>query len=60
MKKEYMKPQIEAIEINQRQLLLAGSDVTSVSGDVFTGDITGSKEPSRAPELDAFFNNLDF
>ena len=54
-----MKPQIEAIEINQRQLLLAGSDVTSVSGDVFTGDITGSKEPSRAPELDAFFNDLD-
>ena len=50
MKKEYMKPSMEAVEIKNRQQLLAGS-VTNVNGNVFDGTITGSNEPGRAPEF---------
>ena len=59
MKKQYMKPSMEAVEIKNECQILAGS-VSSVDGDVFTGDISGSSEPGRAPELDSFFSNLDF
>lgn len=50
MKKYYLKPSMEAVEIKNRQQVLAGS-VTGVDGDVFNGDITGSNEPGRAPEF---------
>ena len=50
MKKEYTKPSMEAVEIKNRQQLLAGS-VTNVNGNVFDGTITGSNEPGRAPEF---------
>ena len=45
-----MKPSMEAVEIKNECQILAGS-VSSVDGDVFTGDISGSKEPARSPEF---------
>ena len=51
MKKEYSKPSMEAVEIKNECQILAGSDVTSVGGDVFNGDISGSREPARSPEF---------
>ena len=33
MKKEYMKPSMEAIEIKMGQQLLAGSEVSGIGGD---------------------------
>lgn len=50
MKKEYTKPSMEAVEIKNRQQLLAGS-VTNVNGNVFDGTVTGGSEPGRAPEF---------
>ena len=50
MKKNYLKPSMEAVEIKNECQILAGS-VTSVGGDVFNGDISGSKEPARSPEF---------
>ena len=50
MKKHYLKPSMEAVEIKNECQILAGS-VTSVDGDVFNGDITGSKETARSPEF---------
>ena len=50
MKKEYLKPSMKAVEIHRRQQLLADS-LTSVSGNVFTGNITGSNEQGHAPEF---------
>ena len=41
---------MEAVEIKNECQILAGS-VTSVDGDVFNGDITGSKETARSPEF---------
>ena len=42
---------MEAVEIKNECQILAGSDVTSVGGDVFNGDISGSREPARSPEF---------
>lgn len=50
MKKYYLKPSMEAVEINHRHQVLAGS-VTGVDGNVFDGTINGSNEPGRAPEF---------
>ena len=50
MKKEYMKPSMEAVEIKNECQILAGS-VNNVNGNVFDGTITGSNEPGRAPEF---------
>ena len=50
MKKQYFRPFMEVVEIKNNCQILAGS-VTSVDGDVFNGDITGSNEPGRAPEF---------
>ena len=58
MKKEYIAPQMEVVEIKNECQILAGS-VQNASGNVFDGIITGSNEPGRAPELDVFFNDLD-
>ena len=61
MKKHYLKPSMEAVEIKNECQILAGSDVTSVGGDTFNGDITGSKETARSPEFqemeDLLFGN---
>lgn len=52
MKKEYMTPQMEAMEMKAQQLL-AGSALTNVAGN---GDldpiITGGAESGRAPLFD--------
>ena len=50
MKKQYNKPSMEAVEINQRQQLLAGS-VKSLNTDVGLDYVGGSSEPARAPLL---------
>ena len=49
MKKEYMKPQMEAIEIKSQCQILAGS-VNSISGDFEYGG--GGTGTARAPEYD--------
>ena len=60
MKKDYLKPSMEAVVIKNVCQILAGS-IDGVSGDVFNGDITGSKEPARSPEFqemqDLLFGN---
>ena len=50
MKKEYMMPQMEVVEIKNECQILAGS-VTNASGNVFDGTVTGGSEPGRAPEF---------
>ena len=51
MKKEYMMPQMEVIEIKNECQILAGS-VTNANGNVFDGTVTGGSEPGRAPEFE--------
>ena len=51
MKKQYMKPQMEAIEIQNACQILAGSMVSDISGDGFIYE-GGSKETARAPMFD--------
>ena len=51
MKKEYMKPRMEAIEIRTEWQILAGSVINANSGDVFDPIVTGGAEPGRAPEF---------
>ena len=41
---------MEAVEIKNECQILAGS-IDGVSGNVFNGDISGSKEPARSPEF---------
>ena len=53
MKKYYLKPSMRVVEMKHKRQILAGSDVTSVDGDTFKGNITGSKEPARAPQFDS-------
>ena len=56
MKKEYIKPQIEIVRINQSVSLLAGSVVNAINGDGIldhggsSDNIPGSPA-GRAPEL---------
>ena len=50
MKKEYMMPQMEVIEINSYQPLLAGSYVVDTNIDIEGG--SGGDEPAMAPGLD--------
>lgn len=56
MKKEYIKPQIEIVRINQSVSLLAGSVVNAISGDGIL-DLGGSSDNNpggpvgRAPEF---------
>lgn len=56
MKKEYIKPQIEIVRINQSVSLLAGSVVNAINGDGIL-DLGGSSDnipgspAGRAPEL---------
>ena len=57
MKKEYMMPSMEAVEMKVQQML-AGSDVTNVNGNVFDDIITGSSEVGRAPEFQDMPNLL--
>ena len=49
MKKAYMKPQMEVVEIKMGQQLLAGSQkVSSTSGNVFSGNVYGGSGDARA------------
>ena len=50
MKKEYMMPQMEVIEINSYQPLLAGS--YDVNTDIGIEGGSGGDEPAMAPGLD--------
>lgn len=50
MKKEYMKPSMEVIEIKNGCQILAGS-VANASGNVFEGEVTGGSGQGRAPEF---------
>ena len=52
MKKEYVKPQMATVNINNSVQLLAGSGPSSVAGNIFDGTITGSNGSARAPEFD--------
>ena len=58
MKKEYIEPQMQAVNINNSQQLLSGS-VTGVAGGVFDESISGGSGTGRAPGLDDFFNDAD-
>ena len=55
-----MKPSMEAVEMRNECQILAGS-ATNVSGDVFSGTITGGSENARSPEFqemeDLLFGN---
>ena len=51
MKKDYQKPQMQAVKINIRHQILAGSDgpnATSVDGNVFKSSISGGSENARS------------
>ena len=48
MKKAYMKPQMEVVEIKMGQQLLAGSNVSNASGNVFSGNVYGGSGDARA------------
>ena len=50
MKKEYMMPQMEVIEINSYQPLLAGSYNVNSDIDIVGG--SGGDEPAMVPGLD--------
>ena len=52
MKKEYIEPRMEAIEIRTGCQILAGSVTNASSGDVFDTSVTGGSEPGRAPLFD--------
>ena len=57
MKKEYIMPLMEVIEIKNECQILAGS-ANNASGNVFNGEVTGSSEPGRAPEFEEMQNLL--
>ena len=50
MKKEYMTPQMEAVNVNMSSQILAGSPLQSLSGPFSYGG--GSSGTARAPEFD--------
>ena len=66
MKKNYVAPQMEAVEIKQSASLLAGSGITGISSNPginlnlseVGGDGTGDSTP-RSSELDEFFMNFE-
>ena len=49
MKKEYVKPQMVAVKINQRENLLCASEV---KGNAFQGNITKSSSTGRSRGCD--------
>ena len=52
MRKEYMKPQMATVNINNSVQLLAGSGPNSVAGNVFDGTVSGNSGYARAPIFD--------
>ena len=46
--KSYIAPMLHIVSINQNDII-ATSGPTSVQGNVFQGDITGSTEAARTP-----------
>ena len=51
MKKEYIAPQMEAIEMKNEVQILAGSTLQNIAGGVFDPEVTAGNEPGRAPEF---------
>ena len=59
MKKTYMKPQMEAIEIKM-QGMIAASDVKNVKGDLgFTGGGAGGGRAPMMPDFEEGVNDFD-
>ena len=58
MKKEYIEPRMEAIEIRTGWQILAGSVTNANSDGVFDPTVTGGSEPGRAPEFEEMQNLL--
>ena len=52
MKKNYQKPQMEAVNVNMSSQILAGSGVSSVAGGVFNENISGGSGTARSRYLD--------
>ena len=48
MKKQYVKPQMEAVIINGMQLMSTGSSVHSVNGNVFKSGVSGGNGDARS------------
>ena len=60
MKKRYVKPQMETMEIDHGGDLLCGSpNADNASGNVFDDEITGSSEPGRSRECDDWDDEED-
>jgi hypothetical protein len=47
--KSYIAPMLHIVSINQNDIIATSDPATSVQGNVFNGDITGSTEAARAP-----------
>ena len=61
MKKVYLEPLMEVVEIKTSQQLLAGSGpVSTTSGNVFSGKVTGGSGDARACGLDDDDDDWDF
>ena len=52
MKKNYQKPQMEAVNVNMSSQILTGSGVSSVAGGVFDGTVSGGSGTARSRYLD--------
>ena len=48
MKKQYVKPQMEAVIINSMQLMQGTSSVQSVNGNVFRSGVSGGSGDARS------------
>ena len=58
MKKEYMKPSMEAIKIINKWQILAGSVTNANSDGVFDPNVTGGSGDARSPEFEEMQNLL--
>ena len=47
--KSYIAPSLHIVSINQNDIIATSNPATSVQGNVFQGDITGSTEAARTP-----------
>ena len=48
MKKQYVKPQMEAVIINGMQLMSTGSNIHSVNCNVFKSGVSGGSGDARS------------
>ena len=58
MKKEYIQPRMEAIEIRNKSKILAGSVTNANSDGVFDPNVTGGSGDARSPEFEEMQNLL--